>query len=160
MRYLHAKYQVPVPNCNHCCNWPGCLPCPLSDGEVYIYHDAHIMMHNLTSIDRHINKCPCDWQWRWNIGCQIIVMITRGNIWFYVKILCITPNTSSQQIKMIKSGLSVMNEVIVANCHISCIHEIRTKYFVQKKSHSQMKWLKQPHRELLLHPSLPQTESP
>ena len=41
----------------------------------------------------------------------------------FLQILCITPNVSSQQTKMV-SGSCVMNEVILANYHISCVHEM------------------------------------
>ena len=39
----------------------------------------------------------------------------------FVKILCIKPNISSQQIKMVKSGPCVMNEVMLAISHISSL---------------------------------------
>ena len=42
----------------------------------------------------------------------------------YVKILCITPNISSQQIKMIKPGPCILNEVMLSHFHISCLYEI------------------------------------
>ena len=42
----------------------------------------------------------------------------------FVNILCIKPNISSQPIEMIKSGPCVMNEIMLANCHISCLHVI------------------------------------
>ena len=48
----------------------------------------------------------------------------------FVKIICIIPtcNMTSQQIKMIKSGSCVMNEVnVLGNCQISCLHQCLPK---------------------------------
>ena len=42
-----------------------------------------------------------------------------------IKIFCIARNISLQQIKMIISGPSIMDAVMLANYQISCLHEIR-----------------------------------
>ena len=43
----------------------------------------------------------------------------------FVKILYMTPNTSPQQIEMTKFGPSVMNDIMLTHCQISCLHEIQ-----------------------------------
>ena len=60
---------------------------------------------------------------------EVLIRNTISNFTsFYLNtpvILYITANISSQQIIMIMSGPSVMNDVMLPNCHISCLHEIR-----------------------------------
>ena len=56
-----------------------------------------------------------------------IVQVNMLTWLYFVKIVCITPNISSQ---MIKCGPCVMNEVMLANCYIACVNEIRAYYSI------------------------------
>ena len=47
-------------------------------------------------------------------------------IWLYtVKIIFITLSPRSQWMQMKKDDAIVMNEFVVTNCHIACLHELR-----------------------------------
>ena len=73
------------------------------------------------TFDRHISKGSCDCQWR-QISYFARYLKNKLTWSQFVKILCITPNISTQQIKMIKSCPCVMmNNLMLKTGYISCL---------------------------------------
>ena len=98
-------------------------------GEIYIYHDAHLVIYNLVytciclPVGRHLNNFEDHVVASAASGDKIYIfpdvfqvnMLTWSH---FVKTVCSMLNISPQQIKMIKSYRSEMNVIMLANCHI------------------------------------------
>ena len=50
--------------------------------------------------------------------------VLQANLHF-VKLLCITPNISLNELKLKKYGAYVINGVMFTNCQLSCLHKTR-----------------------------------